>query len=162
MLAGEDRPRCDATDAVPPVQRRRAEDRRAGRDHPATGRRRRQQDPIDGISFADAFNDPDVPDRLITEYFEVMGSRAIYHDGWIAAATGHGSPAPLPASPTGRPTRTPRPGRRHLRSRPRARRGRLRRTGATPANGVTIRPVVSQMECDRSRGQRLAVPQQLL
>ena len=46
------------------------------------------QDPIDGVSFAYAFDDPDAPGRLITQYFEIMGSRAIYHDGWMASATG--------------------------------------------------------------------------
>jgi arylsulfatase A-like enzyme len=47
-----------------------------------------EQDPIDGTSFAYALNDPDAPGRLITQYFEIMGSRAIYHDGWLASATG--------------------------------------------------------------------------
>ena len=46
------------------------------------------QDPIDGTSFAYAFNAPDAPGRLVTQYFEIMGSRAIYHDGWMASATG--------------------------------------------------------------------------
>ncbi|UJA20516.1 arylsulfatase [Thermoleophilia bacterium SCSIO 60948] len=46
------------------------------------------QDPIDGTSFAYAFDDPDAPGRLITQYFEIMGSRAVYHDGWMASATG--------------------------------------------------------------------------
>ncbi|WP_204137777.1 arylsulfatase [Halomicronema sp. CCY15110] len=46
------------------------------------------QDPIDGISFAYSFNDAQAKDRLITQYFEVMGSRAIYHDGWMASAIG--------------------------------------------------------------------------
>ena len=26
--------------------------------------------------------------RLLTQYFEIMGSRAIYHDGWMACALG--------------------------------------------------------------------------
>jgi arylsulfatase A-like enzyme len=46
------------------------------------------QDPIDGVSFAYALNEPDAPGRLTTQYFEIMGSRAIYHDGWMASATG--------------------------------------------------------------------------
>jgi arylsulfatase A-like enzyme len=46
------------------------------------------QDPIDGTSFAYAFDEPDAPGRLVTQYFEIMGSRAIYHDGWMASATG--------------------------------------------------------------------------
>ena len=47
-----------------------------------------QQDPIDGVSFAYAFDDPAAAGRLHTQYFEVMGSRAIYHDGWMASAFG--------------------------------------------------------------------------
>jgi arylsulfatase A-like enzyme len=46
------------------------------------------QDPIDGVSFAYTFNDAKAKDRLLTQYFEIMGSRAIYHDGWIASAFG--------------------------------------------------------------------------
>jgi arylsulfatase A-like enzyme len=46
------------------------------------------QDPIDGVSFAYTFDDPDAPGRLLTQYFEIMGSRAIYHDGWMASAFG--------------------------------------------------------------------------
>ena len=46
------------------------------------------QDLIDGVSFAYALNEPDAPGRLVTQYFEIMGSRAIYHDGWMASATG--------------------------------------------------------------------------
>ena len=32
------------------------------------------------------------PTRHMTQYFEMLGNRAIYHDGWIAATT----PATLP------------------------------------------------------------------
>ena len=46
------------------------------------------QDRIDGVSFAYTFDDPDAPGRLLTQYFEIMGSRAIYHDGWMASAFG--------------------------------------------------------------------------
>ena len=46
------------------------------------------QDPIDGVSFAYTFNDAKAKDRKHTQYFEVMGSRSIYHDGWIASAFG--------------------------------------------------------------------------
>ena len=46
------------------------------------------QDPIDGVSLAYSFDDPNAPGRLLTQYFEVMGSRAIYHDGWMASAFG--------------------------------------------------------------------------
>jgi hypothetical protein len=46
------------------------------------------QDPIDGVSFAYSFDDPKAKGRMLTQYFEIMGSRAIYHDGWMASALG--------------------------------------------------------------------------
>jgi arylsulfatase len=46
------------------------------------------QDPMDGVSMAYAFPSADAPDRKQTQYFEIMGSRAIYHDGFIASAFG--------------------------------------------------------------------------
>ena len=46
------------------------------------------QDPIDGVSLAYTFDDAEAEGRLQTQYFEVMGSRAIYHDGWMASARG--------------------------------------------------------------------------
>ncbi len=46
------------------------------------------QDPIDGTSFAYTFDEPNAEGRLHTQYFEIMGSRAIYHDGWMASAFG--------------------------------------------------------------------------
>jgi arylsulfatase A-like enzyme len=51
-----------------------------------------QQDPIDGVSFAYTFDDPKADGRLLTQYFEIMGSRAIYHDGWMASAFGPRAP----------------------------------------------------------------------
>ncbi len=50
------------------------------------------QDPIDGGSFAYTFNDVQAKGRKLTQYFEIMGSRAIYHDGWIASAFGPRTP----------------------------------------------------------------------
>lgn len=47
-----------------------------------------KQDPIHGTSFAYAFNAPEEPGRLRTQFFDIMGSRSIYHDGWIAGAPG--------------------------------------------------------------------------
>jgi arylsulfatase A-like enzyme len=58
------------------------------------------QDPLDGVSLAYSFDDPDAPGRLRTQYFEVMGSRAIYHDGWMASAFGPRTPW-LPGLPPG-------------------------------------------------------------
>ncbi len=46
------------------------------------------QDRIDGVSLAYSFGDGDAPGRLLTQYFEIMGSRGIYHEGWFASAFG--------------------------------------------------------------------------
>ena len=46
------------------------------------------QDPFDGVSFASTFNDPKAKEVKNTQYFEVMGSRGIYRDGWMASAFG--------------------------------------------------------------------------
>ncbi len=43
-----------------------------------------EQDPIEGKSFAYAFNDPKAPERHTVQYFEMFGNRAIYQDGWLA------------------------------------------------------------------------------
>jgi hypothetical protein len=58
------------------------------------------QDPIDGVSFAYTFGDAKAKGRLLTQYFEIMGSRAIYHDGWIASAFGPRAPW-VPGAPPG-------------------------------------------------------------
>jgi arylsulfatase len=42
------------------------------------------QRPIEGVSMVYAFNDANAPDRHKTQYFEMIGNRAIYHDGWFA------------------------------------------------------------------------------
>ncbi len=47
-----------------------------------------QQDPIDGVSMVYTFADAAAPGRKLTQYFENNGSRAIYHDGWVAATFG--------------------------------------------------------------------------
>jgi arylsulfatase A-like enzyme len=59
-----------------------------------------QQDPFDGVSFASTFNDPNAKEVKHTQYFEIMGSRAIYHDGWIASVFGPRIPW-LPGLPPG-------------------------------------------------------------
>ncbi len=58
------------------------------------------QDPIDGVSFAYSFDDPKAEGRLLTQYFEIMGSRSIYHNGWMASAFGPRTPW-LPGAPPG-------------------------------------------------------------
>jgi len=42
------------------------------------------QRPIEGTSFAYTFDDAGAPGRHETQYFEMYGNRAMYHDGWIA------------------------------------------------------------------------------
>ena len=42
------------------------------------------QIPIEGVSLLDTFNHANAVDRHITQYFEIFGNRAIYHDGWLA------------------------------------------------------------------------------
>jgi arylsulfatase A-like enzyme len=59
-----------------------------------------QQDPIDGVSFAYTFDDPQAKGRLLTQYFEIMGSRAVYRDGWMASALGPRLPW-IPGLPPG-------------------------------------------------------------
>ena len=39
---------------------------------------------MDGISFAPTFDDADAADRHTTQYYEMFGCRAIYHEGWKA------------------------------------------------------------------------------
>jgi arylsulfatase len=42
------------------------------------------QSPIEGVSFAHTFDDRTATTRHRTQYFEMMGHRSIYHDGWRA------------------------------------------------------------------------------
>jgi arylsulfatase A-like enzyme len=58
------------------------------------------QDPFDGTSFAYTFGDATARGRKLTQYFEIMGSRAIYHDGWMASAFGPRIPW-VPGTPAG-------------------------------------------------------------
>lgn len=50
------------------------------------------QDPIDGSSFAEMLMNPEAEETHKTQYFEIMGSRALYHDGWMASAFGPRAP----------------------------------------------------------------------
>ncbi len=50
-----------------------------------------KQYPMDGVSMAHTFDDATAKDRHTTQYFEMFGNRAIYHDGWVAA-TRHSIP----------------------------------------------------------------------
>jgi arylsulfatase len=49
------------------------------------------QTPIEGVSVAYTFADPKAPSRHTTQYFEIFGNRAVYHDGWLAG-TVHRAP----------------------------------------------------------------------
>ena len=42
------------------------------------------QSPLHGVSFAHTFDDAAATSRRTTQYFEMMGHRSIYHDGWRA------------------------------------------------------------------------------
>ncbi len=44
------------------------------------------QEPMDGTSFLHTFDDAAAEERHTVQYFESMGSRAIYKDGWWACA----------------------------------------------------------------------------
>lgn len=42
------------------------------------------QTPIEGTSLLYCFNDAEAKERHTTQYFEMFGNRAIYHEGWFA------------------------------------------------------------------------------
>ncbi|HTK69090.1 MAG TPA: arylsulfatase [Candidatus Eisenbacteria bacterium] len=50
-----------------------------------------KQRPMDGVSLVYTFDDHKAKERHTTQYFEMFGNRAIYHDGWVAA-TRHSIP----------------------------------------------------------------------
>jgi arylsulfatase len=52
------------------------------------------QRPMDGVSMAYTWDKPgaSVPSQRKTQYFEMLGNRALYHEGWVACTT----PATLP------------------------------------------------------------------
>ena len=45
------------------------------------------QKPLDGTSLVYTFDDAKSPTRHSTQYFELVGNRAIYKDGWMACTT---------------------------------------------------------------------------
>jgi len=51
-----------------------------------------KQDPIDGVSFAYTFDSATAPEQKQTQYFDIMGSRGIYHKGWMASTFGPRTP----------------------------------------------------------------------
>ena len=50
------------------------------------------QKPIEGVSFAYSLDDADAPTRKETQFFSMLGTRAIWHRGWKAATA-------VPAAP---------------------------------------------------------------
>ena len=41
------------------------------------------QRPIEGVSMAYTWDDAKARGRRVTQYFEMFGNRAVYHDGWL-------------------------------------------------------------------------------
>src|SRR5262249_41025510 len=54
------------------------------------------QHPIEGVSFAATLSDPGAKTAKETQFFSMLGTRAIWHQGWKASAIS-------PAVPEGRP-----------------------------------------------------------
>src|SRR6516165_5631199 len=61
-----------------------------------------KQAPIEGVSMAYTFDSANatVPSKRQTQYFEMLGNRALYHDGWIAATPPPQPPWLLGTAPT--------------------------------------------------------------
>ncbi len=51
-----------------------------------------EQDPIHGISMSYTLANAKVPGQRKTQFFDIMASRGIYHDGWFASAPGPREP----------------------------------------------------------------------
>jgi arylsulfatase len=51
---------------------------------PPTSIRGVTQAALEGVSLVSTFNDAKAPDKHVTQYFEMMGHRSLYHDGWRA------------------------------------------------------------------------------
>src|SRR3546814_20656940 len=43
------------------------------------------QHSLDGVSMTYTFKGPNLPGRHDVQYFELLGNRAIYRDGWLAS-----------------------------------------------------------------------------
>lgn len=46
-----------------------------------------KQKPLEGVSMVYTFDDAKAKERHTTQYFELLGNRGIYHDGWMACTT---------------------------------------------------------------------------
>jgi arylsulfatase len=58
------------------------------------------QKPIEGVSMVYTFDAASAPERRTSQYFELLGNRAMYKDGWVAAAR-HGIPWKTAGQATG-------------------------------------------------------------
>jgi arylsulfatase len=56
-----------------------------------------KQKPIEGVSLAYSVANAGAPSTRTTQYFEMLGNRGIYHDGWMASTT----PLRVPWAPPG-------------------------------------------------------------
>jgi arylsulfatase A-like enzyme len=65
-----------------------------------------KQKPIEGVSMMYSFDDPRAAGTRHIQYFEMLGNRALYRDGWIATAPSR----PAPLADHGRFDRAIRPG----------------------------------------------------
>jgi arylsulfatase A-like enzyme len=45
------------------------------------------QSPIDGVSLRETFDDPTAPSKRTTQFYSMLGSRSIWHEGWKAVTT---------------------------------------------------------------------------
>lgn len=50
------------------------------------------QKPIEGVSMEYSFGEATAPSARRTQYFEMFGNRALYHDGWLACTTPYMAP----------------------------------------------------------------------
>ncbi|PZX55581.1 arylsulfatase [Algoriphagus chordae] len=64
------------------------------------------QDPIHGVSMDYTFDDPNAEGTRKTQFFDIMGSRGLYYDGWFASAFGLRNPW-VPGLPAGAATWNP-------------------------------------------------------
>jgi len=58
-----------------------------------------EQEQLDGTSMVYTFNEPEAKGTKTTQYFEIMGGRGIYHEGWLASV--FGPREPWSVDPTG-------------------------------------------------------------
>ena len=50
------------------------------------------QEPLDGVSMTYTFGSAEAPTRKSRQYFEVLGSRGLFHEGWMASVWGPRTP----------------------------------------------------------------------